>query len=73
MKKIMLKNELIGEIDKIQDKVIEISERIHEYAELGYDEYRSSAHLTDELRKSGYVVEKPIGGLETAFKATSRE
>jgi len=66
----MLKDKLITEIDGIRDRIIGISDRIHEYAELGYNEYKSSALLVDELRKNGFVVEMPIGGVETAFRAT---
>ncbi|MFQ6076188.1 MAG: M20 family metallopeptidase [Candidatus Bathyarchaeia archaeon] len=68
--KVMLKDELIAEIDAIRSKIIEISDTVHEYAELGYREYKSSALLANELRKYGFDVEKPVGSLETAFKAT---
>lgn len=65
-----MKDELIAEIDAISSRIIEISDTVHDYAELGYKEYKSSALLSDELRKNGFRVEKPVGGLETAFKAT---
>ena len=36
------------------------------------EERFASQLLADALRKQGYEVEKPLGGLETAFRATKR-
>jgi len=52
-----------------KDRLIKISHQIHEFNELGYEEYKSSALLAEELTRAGFRVEKPIAGLETAFSA----
>lgn len=64
------KEEVNREIDSLSNRIIEISETIWNYAEIGLKEYKSSELLANELKKHGFQVEKPIGGLETAFKAT---
>ena len=64
-----MKKRVISLVDSRADRPIEISHKIHGFAELGYEEYKSSALLVDELKNDGFEVEKPIAGLETAFKA----
>lgn len=44
--------------------------RIWEYAELGYQEVRSSELLASELEKEGFRLEKGVAGIPTAFVAT---
>jgi aminobenzoyl-glutamate utilization protein B len=44
---------------------------IWEYAEVGYQETKSSALLQQELTKSGFKVEAGVAGIPTAFVATS--
>ena len=46
-----------------------ISRQIHSYAEVGYQEYKSSALLIDHLQSNGFSVEKGIAGIPTAFVA----
>src|SRR6187402_11945 len=43
---------------------------IFSYAELGFQEKRSSAYLTGILEKNGFKVERGIAGIPTAFMAT---
>ena len=50
--------------------VIEISDKIWDFAELGLIELKSSALLADELEKHGFRVERGIAGMPTAFVAT---
>ena len=47
-----------------------IQKAIHSYAELGYQEYRSSALLISHLEQNGFTVEKGVAGIPTAFVAT---
>ena len=47
-----------------------IQKTIHDYAELGYLEYKSSAVLMDELQRNGFTIEKGVAGIPTAFVAT---
>ena len=50
--------------------IIEVSDKIWEFAELGLQEFKSSALLADELRKAGFKVEMGVAGMPTAFVAT---
>ena len=47
----------------------QISRTIWEYAEVGYQETRSSALLREHLEKAGFRVTANIGGVPTAFVA----
>lgn len=46
-----------------------LSREIHGYAEVGYHEYKSSAALISHLEANGFVVEKGVAGIPTAFVA----
>ena len=48
----------------------DLSRKIWEFAEVGYQEVKSSALLRDELEANGFRIEKNIGGIPTAFIAT---
>ncbi|MGE5632071.1 MAG: amidohydrolase [Caulobacteraceae bacterium] len=54
----------------VQKKVAEISDAIWSYAELGLEEYNTSALLINYLEKEGFKVEKGVAGMPTAFVAT---
>jgi len=56
-------------IEKNKERIIEISDLIWEYAELGLQEYKSSKLLADELEKNGFKVERGVAGMPTAFIA----
>lgn len=53
-----------------KELIIEISDKIWDFAELGLIEFKSSALLADELEKHGFRVERGIAGMPTAFVAT---
>ena len=57
-------------IDKLQPKLIDLSERIHRHPETKFEEYQASQWLSEAAEAAGFRVEKPIGGLETAFRAS---
>jgi len=57
----------------IEDKkeiFIDVSDRIWEYAELGFQEYRSSEAICSVLENEGFEVEKGLAGIETAFSGS---
>lgn len=54
----------------IKKTIEEVTKKIWDYAELRFEEYKSMNELADYAEKAGFKVEKGIGGLETAFKAT---
>ncbi|MGA0556588.1 M20 family metallopeptidase [Larkinella sp. VNQ87] len=47
-----------------------LSKQIWEWAEVGYQEQKSSALLQDELTKEGFSVKAGVAGIPTAFVAT---
>jgi aminobenzoyl-glutamate utilization protein B len=57
-------------IDENAPRIIEISDEIWGYAELGFVEFKSSKLLADELESHGFEVERGVAGIPTAFVAT---
>ncbi len=57
-------------ISENEQRIIEISDEIWEFAELGLQEFKSSALLVEELKKAGFKVEMGVAGMPTAFVAT---
>jgi len=57
-------------IDENRERLIEISDAIWEYAELGFVEYKSAKLLADELESHGFELEREVAGIPTAFVAT---
>jgi aminobenzoyl-glutamate utilization protein B len=49
----------------------EVARSIWEYAEVGYQETKSSALLQQELKGAGFTVEAGVAGIPTAFVATA--
>jgi len=66
-----LKARVIDYIDEIGPRLIQISQTIHANPELAFEEYESSKLLADTAESFGYAVERGVGGLPTAFVATS--
>jgi amidohydrolase len=62
---------LISEIEALLPSIIELSEFIHDHPELGYEEHLASARLSGMLEESGFVVERGLDDLATAFRARS--
>ena len=56
-------NSKFNNYDKIQ-------KQIHEYAEPGYMEYKSSELIIQHLEENGFKVERSVAGMPTAFVAT---
>lgn len=56
-------------IDGNRDRIIEVSDEIWGYAELGLIEYKSAKLLAEELKRHGFKVEMGVGGMPTAFVA----
>lgn len=52
--------------------LVALSRRIHENPELGLQERQAADWLGALLRGAGFSVERPIAGLETAFRAGLR-
>ena len=63
-----LKTTAIGWVDSHREELIELSLRIHRNPELGFQEVKASAWLTEYLEGNGFEVEKGICQLATAFR-----
>lgn len=61
---------IVGEIDKHAAEYKKISRNIWGYAELGFNETRSTAELQDLLKRNGFTIETGVSGMPTAFVAT---
>jgi len=57
-------------VDTYKDRLIELSDKVWEFAELGLVEFKSSALLAGELEKHGFKVERGVAGMPTAFVAS---
>jgi amidohydrolase len=57
-------------IDALQQKLVDISLDIHAHPELNYQEFHAARVLADALERHGFQVERGVGGVETAFRAT---
>ncbi|MBI4525863.1 MAG: amidohydrolase [Deltaproteobacteria bacterium] len=64
-----LKIKVAKQLDADRPRMEEISRFIHANPELGYQEFKASQRLAEELRSLGYGVEIPAAGMETAFVA----
>ncbi len=61
--------DVMTRIDGRYDQTADIARKLWEWAEVGYQEERSSALLQDTLSAEGFSVEKGVAGIPTAFVA----
>lgn len=64
-----LKTRLYTIEDECASLIEEVSEYIYEHAELGNEEYKSSAYLVEQLEKQGFTITYPYLDIPTAFRA----
>lgn len=57
-------------IDRRAAHYAAVADQIWSFAEVGYQEVKSSQLLQSELRAAGFTVEAGVGGMPTAFVAT---
>lgn len=62
-------SEAISNLESEKEKYSEIAHNIWEYAEMGYQEEKSSALLAKTLEDEGFKIEKGVAGIPTAFIA----
>jgi amidohydrolase len=63
------KTDIQAFVDQKATELVDLSQKIHQAPELGYEEQQSAAWLTDFLEKNGFEVERGVAGMPTAFKA----
>ncbi|MCD6471937.1 amidohydrolase [Candidatus Aerophobetes bacterium] len=57
-----LKKEVTTLVRKIEDKVIKIRRKIHQYPELGFEEIKTAQLVSEELKRLGFEVHSNYGG-----------
>ncbi|MBN2797353.1 MAG: M20 family metallopeptidase [Clostridia bacterium] len=62
-------NKIKENINQHKEDILRISHRIHDYAELGFEEHQSSALICEYLEELGYKVQRGVEELKTAFIA----
>jgi len=61
------KNDLTPIIEEKRDFFIELSDKIWDFAETAFDEFKSTKLLCSALEKEGFIVERPVAEIDTAF------
>lgn len=64
------KSDVLAAVEKHRDGAEKAALQIWEYAEVGYQEEKSSALLQQQLRDAGFSVEAGVAGMPTAFVAS---
>jgi len=65
-----LKTDIPCAVDGLAGELEALSRRIHDHPELGYQEVQACAWLCAFLESKGFHVERGVGGVPTAFRAT---
>jgi amidohydrolase len=65
-----IKQQVVAEIDKHKEELIELSLRIHANPEIAFEEEKAAAWIGEYLEAKGFSVERGICELPTAFRAT---
>ena len=60
---------ILSNLDSSKGDYAKIAMQIWEYAEMGYQEKKSSALLQNKLKESGFLVKAGVAGIPTAFVA----
>ena len=60
---------VLNAVSRKQDLVVEVSDRIFDFAETGFHEFETAKLYQQVLEKEGFAVEMGIAGMPTAFKA----
>jgi amidohydrolase len=66
----ILKEHVKSEVESQRKRLTEIATWMYENPELGSEEYKAYALLTEELERQGAKVEKQLLGIPTAFSAS---
>jgi amidohydrolase len=65
-----VKPRVTAAVDALADELERLSHQLHDNPELAFQEDKAHAWLSDFLAKHGATVERGVGGLATAFRAT---
>lgn len=64
------KKKVIQHIEKNQETYKQVAHQIWEYAEVGYQEEKSSTLLKSQLQSAGFSIESGVAGIPTSFVAS---
>lgn len=64
------KPDVASTVDALRARAEETALQIWNYAEVGYQETRSSALLQQQLKQAGFSIQSGVAGMPTAFVAT---
>ncbi len=64
------KDAICQAVDRLAGELETLSRTIHDNPELGYQEVKACGWLSEFLARQGFKVERGVGGVETAFRAT---
>ena len=65
-----IKTKIQQHMSEVRDQLQEVNRFIFKHPEVGFREKESSRKLIEVLKKHGFQVVNPLGGMETAFSAT---
>jgi len=65
-----VKRSILAFVESKREELTAIAEELYRHPETGLMEFKASALLAEILGKNGFVVERGIAGLETAFRAS---
>src|SRR5262249_49003675 len=64
-----IQQDLVRNLDELQADLIACNQDIWSFAELGLEEFRSSARLIGLLKQAGFRIREGVSGMPTAFVA----
>ncbi|HEY6837488.1 MAG TPA: M20 family metallopeptidase, partial [Geobacteraceae bacterium] len=71
MEQAKLKKLIIEGVARRRDRLLDIAEELYSFPETGLNEHRAAALLSGCLEDNGFVVERGLAGLGTAFRGMS--
>lgn len=64
-------NKIEKGVEAVSDMIWDVASNVWEFAELGYNEFKSSSHVSETLEKNGFTIsDRGIGGLDTSWIAS---
>ncbi|MGM9534673.1 MAG: M20 family metallopeptidase [Intestinibacter sp.] len=67
-----MKQKIFNKIENIKEEIISLSMDIYNNPEIAMEEFKTSEKLCKYLENKSFEVERSIGGMETAFKASKK-
>jgi metal-dependent amidase/aminoacylase/carboxypeptidase family protein len=66
----LLDKDVIAAVEARAPDGLDVMRFVHEHPELGHEERECAGFVAGRLAASGFAVERGVGGMETAFRAT---